>query len=99
MDPVSLIKVGQVYLNCWKRYGLDDVVKRHTRETEACRIDDCSVDIIYMRLKGVDQYALVIRLLDDYLDTELGRKGSNLFVDKFKCLQPVNIRLAAPKEI
>ena len=53
MDLVSLVEVGEVYFDGWKRNGLDDVVERHAREAEPGRIDDRAINIIDVRLKGI----------------------------------------------
>ena len=99
MDLVSLVEVGKMHFNGRKRNGLDDVVERHTREAEPGWIDDRAINIIDVRLKGINQDAFVIGLLDDHLDAEFRSERSNLFIDEFKCRQPVNVRLTAPEQI
>src|SRR5438552_9067334 len=88
-----------MHFDGWKRNGLDHIVQRDARKAEAGRIDDRAVNIVDVRLKGIDQHAFVIRLLDDHLDAEFSGKGSNLFIDEFKCRQSVDVRLTAPKKI
>src|SRR5437016_11708796 len=83
----------------WTRNCLDHIVERDARKTEAGRIDDRAVNIVDVRLKGIDQHAFVIRLLDDHLDAKFSGKGSNLVIDEFECRQSVDVRLTAPEKI
>ena len=82
-----------------KRNGLDDIVERHTREAEAGRIDNRTINVVDVRLKSIDQDAFVIRLLDNQFNTEFRRDAPDVFIDEFKCFQAVNIRLTPPEKI
>jgi hypothetical protein len=99
VDLISLIEVGEMHFYGWKWHGFDHIVKGNTGETEAGGIYDCAIDVVNMRLKGIDQHAFVIGLLGEHFDAKVGRELAYALIDELQSLCSVNIRLTPAEEI
>src|SRR5262249_8223318 len=99
MDLVSLIEIGQMHFDSWKRNRLDDVVQCHAGEAVARWIDDGAINVVDVRLKCVHKDTFVIGLLNNHLDIEFRSNSADLLVDELQRFQTVNIRLTPAKQI
>jgi len=79
--------------------GFDDIVQSYAGETKSCRVDDCAVDVMNMRLKRVNQYTFVIRLQDRHFHTCLRSGFPDPFIDVRECLDTVDARLATSEKV
>src|SRR3989442_7750290 len=86
-------EVRQVNLDDRKRHRGDRVVEGNPVVGDSGGIDYGAVGLVDVRMKGVDQDALVVRLHDDQLGAELTRQGFELGVHVRERLLPVDIRL------
>src|SRR5882762_8470699 len=92
-------QVRQVNLDDRKRHCRDRVVKRNPVVGDSGGIDDGAVGLVDVRVQGVDQDALMVRLRDHQLGAELARQGFEPGIHIRERLLPVDMRLAPPQEV